>query len=125
MSLGSVLALIYGLKQVAEGGMGTTAGLSIIAGAVLGAMFLRRQRRLPDPLIDLRLFRAPAFGASLLTITLALFAAFGAFLFLAQYLQLVLGLSPMEAGLWTLPSSFGLIVGRFWLLYWCAASIHP
>ena len=37
MSLGSVLALIFGLKQVAEGGMGTTAGLSIIAGA--GAMF--------------------------------------------------------------------------------------
>ncbi|HZK50461.1 MAG TPA: MFS transporter [Actinomycetota bacterium] len=62
-------------------------------------------------MIDLRLFRAPAFGASLLTITLALFAAFGAFLFLAQYLQLVLGLSPIEAGLWTLPSSFGLIVG--------------
>jgi len=48
MSLGSVLALIYGLKQVAEGSMGTTAGLSIIAGMALGATFLRRQRRLPD-----------------------------------------------------------------------------
>lgn len=99
MSLTSVLALIYGLKQVAEGGMGTTAGLSIIAGVIFGAMFLRRQRTLPDPLIDLRLFRAPAFSASLLTIALALFAAFGAFLFMAQYLQLVLGLTPMEAGL--------------------------
>ena len=58
---------------------------------------------LADPLIDLRLFRAPAFSASLATYTLATFVAFGIFIFIGQYLQLVLGLSPLHAGLWTMP----------------------
>jgi DHA2 family multidrug resistance protein-like MFS transporter len=73
--------------------------------------FVRRQQHLADPLIDLRLFRVPAFSAALATNTLGIFVAFGTFLFTAQYLQLVLGFSPLEAGLWTLPSSVGFIVG--------------
>jgi DHA2 family multidrug resistance protein-like MFS transporter len=62
-------------------------------------------------LIDLRLFRVPAFSASLVTYTLGVFIAFGSFLFIAQYLQLVLGLSPMQAGLWSLPGAITSIVG--------------
>jgi DHA2 family multidrug resistance protein-like MFS transporter len=42
---------------------------------------------------------------------LSFFVGFGALLFTAQYLQLVLGLSPLEAGLWSLPSSAGFILG--------------
>jgi DHA2 family multidrug resistance protein-like MFS transporter len=72
---------------------------------------MRRQRRLADPMIDLALFKAPAFAASLAANGLALFAVFGMDLFIAQYLQLVLGMSPFEAGLWTLPSAAGFIVG--------------
>ena len=72
---------------------------------------MRRQRRLADPLIDLRLFRAPAFSASLAMYTLGTFVAFGAFIFIAQYLQLVLGLSPLQAGLWTLPFIAAFIAG--------------
>ena len=67
--------------------------------------------RLADPLIDLRLFRIPTFSVSLATNMLAIFVAVGYFLFVAQYLQLVLGLSPLQAGLWSLPSSVGFIVG--------------
>jgi MFS transporter, DHA2 family, multidrug resistance protein len=74
-------------------------------------VFLRRQSRLTDPMIDLRLFRVPAFSASLAANALALFAVFGVDLFIAQYLQLVLGMGPFEAGLWTLPSAAGFIVG--------------
>jgi DHA2 family multidrug resistance protein-like MFS transporter len=66
---------------------------------------------LADPLIDLRLFRVPAFSASLITNLLGGFVAFGAFLFIGQYLQLVHGLSPLKAGLWTLPSTGGFIAG--------------
>ena len=77
----------------------------------VGGAVRRRQRRLPNPLIDLDLFRRRAFSASLLTNTLGFFAAFGAFFFVAQYLQIVLGLSPLEAGLWSLPSSAGFVVG--------------
>jgi DHA2 family multidrug resistance protein-like MFS transporter len=85
--------------------------VSIAIGIIVGIQFVRRQRRLADPLIDLRLFRIPAFSASLVTYTLGTFVAFGAYIFIAQYLQLVLGLSPLRAGLWTLPSMLAFIVG--------------
>jgi DHA2 family multidrug resistance protein-like MFS transporter len=58
---------------------------------------------LSDPLIDLRLFQFPAFTASIGTQLVALTAMAGIYLFVAQYMQLVLGMSPLEAGLWTLP----------------------
>jgi DHA2 family multidrug resistance protein-like MFS transporter len=111
LSLVSVLVVIYGLKQIAQDGMGWLPVLSIAAGLAVGAVFVRRQRTLRDPLIDLRLFRAPAFSAALVTFALSIFVIAGIFLFIAQYLQLVLGLSPVVAGLWTVPSSGGLIAG--------------
>jgi DHA2 family multidrug resistance protein-like MFS transporter len=111
MSLAAVLALIYGLKEIAQKGFGWLPALSILGGLAVGFLFLRRQRRLSDPLIDLRLLRIPAFTVSLATNVLAVFVAVGYFLFIAQYLQLVLGLSPLQAGLWSLPSAAGFIVG--------------
>jgi MFS transporter, DHA2 family, multidrug resistance protein len=111
LCLVSVLAVIYGLKQIAQEGMGWLPLLSILVGVALGAVFVRRQRTLADPLIDLRLFRVPAFSASLAAFLLSIFVIAGIFFFIAQYLQLVLGLSPLQAGLWTLPSAGGLIAG--------------
>jgi MFS transporter, DHA2 family, multidrug resistance protein len=111
LSLVAVLAVIHGLKQIAQDGLGVMAAVAILGGLAVGAVFVRRQRTLADPLIDLRLFRVPAFSASLATNTLGFFVAFAAFLFIAQYLQLVLGLSPLAAGLWTVPSSGAFIVG--------------
>jgi DHA2 family multidrug resistance protein-like MFS transporter len=111
LSVGGVLAVIYGLKRIAIDGVGWPPALFIVVGLAVGAAFVQRQRTLSDPLIDLRLFRIPAFRASLCTNLLSFFAAFGAFLFIAQYLQLVLGLSPLRAGVWTVPSSLGFVVG--------------
>jgi DHA2 family multidrug resistance protein-like MFS transporter len=111
VSLVAVLAMIYGLKQIAQDGAGRVPALSIAAGLAAGALFVRRQRRLADPLIDVRLFRVPAFSAALATNTLGFFVNFGAAVFIAQHLQLVLGLSPLEAGLWTVPGAAGFIVG--------------
>ncbi len=108
LSLAAVLAAIYGLKEMVKGGVGWPY---IVAGLAVGAIFLRRQARLTDPLIDLGLFKGRAFGAALATNTFGFFAAFGSLLFIAQYLQLVLGLSPLEAGLWSLPSSAGFLAG--------------
>src|SRR5262249_10325244 len=85
--------------------------LSMIVGLVVGIAFIQRQRILADPLIDLRLFRVPAFSAALATYTLGIFAGFGTFLFIAQYLQLVLGLSPLHAGLWSAPGSVAFVIG--------------
>ena len=74
-------------------------------------VFIRRQRSLDDPFMDLRLFRSAAFSASLAAYTLATFISFGSYIFIAQYLQLVLGLSPLEAGLWMVPLMCAYIVG--------------
>ena len=111
LSLVAVLAVIYGLKQIAQDGLGGSPALSVAAGLALGVLFVRRQRRLADPLIDLRLFRKPAFSASLVTYLLATFVAFGAFFFIFQYLQLVLELPAIEAALWAMPSFAAFIVG--------------
>ena len=111
LSMGAVLATIYGLKRIAEGGWSWQAALAVAAGVVTAVAFVRRQARLADPLIDLRLFRLPAFSAALASYTLGCFVLFGAFLFIAQYLQLVLGLSPLQAGLWTVPWALSFVVG--------------
>jgi DHA2 family multidrug resistance protein-like MFS transporter len=111
MSLVAILSVIFGLKQIAQDGVGPLSIAAIAVGLVVGLLFVRRQFRLADPMIDLRLFRIPAFSASLAVNVLAIFVAVGYFLFVAQYLQLVLGLSPLEAGLWSVPSAIGFIIG--------------
>ncbi|MDQ3958004.1 MAG: MFS transporter [Actinomycetota bacterium] len=111
MSLASVLSVIYGLKEIAQDGWGAQAAVTIAAGLAVGAAFVRRQTRLADPLIDLKLFRVPQFSVSVASNAMTGFVVFGMFLYVAQYLQLVVGLSPLEAGLWSLPSSIGVIAG--------------
>jgi len=111
LSLTAVLALIFGLKQAAQHGFSWLPSLTILVGVALGVVFVRRQRTLADPLIDLRLFRAPAFSASLAIYTLGTFVAFGIFVFMTQYLLLVLDMEPLEAGLWTVPFALGFVFG--------------
>jgi DHA2 family multidrug resistance protein-like MFS transporter len=111
LSLFAVLALIFGLKQAAQYGFSILSLLAILIGTGLAAGFVRRQAKLADPLIDLRLFRAPAFSASLAVYMLGTFVAFGIFVFMTQYLLLVLEMTPLEAGLWTVPFALGFIAG--------------
>jgi MFS transporter, DHA2 family, multidrug resistance protein len=111
LSLVAVLAAIFGLKLIAQDGVGGLALAAIAVGIVAGIAWVRRQLALSDPMIDVRLFRIPAFSAALTVNFLAIFVAVGYFLFVAQYLQLVLGLSPLTAGLWSVPSALGFVVG--------------
>jgi DHA2 family multidrug resistance protein-like MFS transporter len=111
MSLLAILGVVYGLKQLAQDGVSAMPVLSILAGLLLGFLFVRRQLGLESPIIDVRLFRIRAFSASLGTYFFGIFVVVGYFLFIAQYLQLVLGLSPLNAALWSLPSALGFIVG--------------
>jgi DHA2 family multidrug resistance protein-like MFS transporter len=111
LSLAAVLSVIFGLKRIAEAGLAWPPIAVILVGLGLAALFWQRQKRLSDPVIDVALFRSRIFTASLAINVIGFFAAFGTFLFVAQYLQLVLGMGPLEAGLWSVPSALGFIVG--------------
>ena len=111
LSMAAVLAFIFGLKQAAQHGFSPLAALGIAGGALLAAVFVQRTRSLADPLIDLRLFRTPTFGASLAVYMLGTFVAFGAFVFMTQYLLLALEMAPLRAGLWTVPFALGFVLG--------------
>ena len=111
MSLAAVLSVIYGVKQLAQDGNAVWAVASIAFGLVIGTGFIRRQRTLADPLIDLTFFRIRSFSTALGAYTLTTFVAFGIFLFISQYLQLVRGLSALEAGFWMLPIFASFITG--------------
>ncbi len=111
LSLVGVLGIIYGVKAFAEHGAGVVPLIAVLGGLVVLGMFIHRQRRLDDPLVDLNLFHVPAYSASLATNTLTIFLSIGVLLFVAQYFQLVEGLSTVEAGLWMLPTSVAFIAG--------------
>jgi DHA2 family multidrug resistance protein-like MFS transporter len=109
LSLGAVLAVIYGMKQWAVGG--SFPFVWVLLGLAAGALFVRRQQRLSDPLIDVSLFRVPAFSAALATNLVAFFVIFGMALFTAQYAQSVLGYRPIVAGLPTVTEALGFVLG--------------
>jgi MFS transporter, DHA2 family, multidrug resistance protein len=111
LSLVGVLAVIYGIKAIAKDGIGLASVAPVLAGLAVGAAFVDRQRRLVDPMIDLGLFRRPAFSLALSANTLAFAVVFGIEVFVAQYFQLVLGYSPLEAGLWSVPGAAAFVVG--------------
>ena len=111
MSLVAVLAVVFGLKQIAQDGFGALPIAAIVVGVVVGGLWAQRQRTSTDPMIDLSLFRIRAFNSALVVNFMTIFVAIGYFLFVAQYLQLVLGLSPFVAGLCSVPSAIGFIVG--------------
>jgi DHA2 family multidrug resistance protein-like MFS transporter len=113
LSLGAVLPVIYGIKQLAVDGVGTVPVLSVAVGTVLGLAFVLRQRALTDPMIDVTLFRYRAYSGSLCVNIVAAFIMAGFGLFSTQYLQLVYGLSPLAAGLWSMPAplSVGVAAG--------------
>ncbi|MDT0268757.1 MFS transporter [Streptomyces sp. DSM 44915] len=104
LSTVAVLALVYAVKQLSGAGPGAVPLGWALVGLAVGGGFLRRQRKLDEPLLDLGLFRLPAFSAALGTQTLAVCGLAGTQLLLMQYLQSVVGLSPLAAGLWTLPA---------------------
>ena len=108
LSLAAILPVIYGIKELAKDGVALMPALAIVAGLVVGAAFIWRQRRRPGSLIDLELFRRRAFSGSIAMNVLAMFAIVGFAIFLTQYLQSVLGMSPLRAALWSLVPSLGV-----------------
>ncbi|WP_018570447.1 MFS transporter [Streptomyces sp. PsTaAH-124] len=99
---------VFGVKRLG-GGEPVLSALTLgplLLGAALLVLFVRRQRHRTHPLVDLGMFARPAFGTAVGCIVLAMLALVGLELVAAQYLQLVLGLSPLSTGLRLLPLTF-------------------
>jgi MFS transporter, DHA2 family, multidrug resistance protein len=104
LSLAAVLTFVYGLKRLAAEGWSLLPLTAVAVAGLVGGLFLQRQRRHPQPLLDLGMFRDTRVSVALFANALSFFVLYGTQFAIAQYLQLVLGLSPLRAGLWTLPS---------------------
>lgn len=110
LSLLALLPIVYGIKQLAKDGMGGSATLILLGGLAFMTLFIRRQRRLSSPLIDLGLFSSRAFSVALVVLLVGLIGVGGTMLLVTQYLQLVAGLSPLAAGLWMGPPALAMLV---------------
>lgn len=106
----TMLLVTYGLKEMAVHGLAPIAAAAVIVGLALGVLFVRRQSRLADPLLDLRLFAGPSVRAGLVALLVATFSVGGVYLFLTQHLQLVGGHRPLISGLLLLPAAGALIL---------------
>lgn len=102
-SLVAMVSFVFAIKTVAEGEHLPLAMLGLAVGIAAGALFVRRQLRMPLPMINVRLFRVRAFTGAVVGDLISIFALIGSLFALTQYLQLVLELTPMESALWLLP----------------------
>ncbi|WP_434091024.1 MFS transporter [Streptomyces goshikiensis] len=110
LSLTAVLPFIYGLKEIARQGPSPLPLTAILLGLALGTVFVRRQRSLQDPLLDLRLFGNAPLSAALLSMLFYSALTGTTMLFITQYFQSVDGMSPLAAGLGLLPGMAGSIL---------------
>ncbi|MFF1968576.1 MFS transporter [Streptomyces sp. NPDC058232] len=108
LSMGAVLPVIYGVKESAAHGLDPRNALLIAVGLLVGWVFVRRQRVRDDATISRELFRGEGFAAGIGLNSLAAFAMMGSAFFTTQYLQSVLGMSTMEAALWSLAPSLAV-----------------
>ncbi|MFD9551817.1 MFS transporter [Nocardia salmonicida] len=111
LSMLALVPVVYAVKETAAHGPTVSALLVGLAGVISAVLFVRRQRRLADPMLDLRLFELPRFRVAVFTNLLAVFALAGVLFFGSQYLQLVLGRTPLQAGLLMLPGLAASVLG--------------
>lgn len=126
-SLAAVLLIVYGIKQLAAGASPVLPVAALAAGAGIGLFFVRRQLRLPVPLLDLRLLRSRLFAAVLASLVFSGVAMAGTGLLVTQYLQNVLGYGPATAAVLFAPMGLGVAIGTMtaprllrWLEPWTA-----
>ncbi|MEV4759951.1 MFS transporter [Micromonospora sp. NPDC049559] len=111
LSLVAVLLTVYGIKQLTVERVPVVPAAALVVGAVVGAAFVRRQLRLETPLLDLRLLRNRPFTAVLVALVFAGIAMAGTGLLVTQYLQSVLGFSPVASAVLFAPMGLGSAVG--------------
>ncbi|MEU0542407.1 MFS transporter [Nocardia sp. NPDC005978] len=117
LSMLALIPIVYAVKEFAAHGPSVSLLAFLATGVLAGWLFIRRQRALSTPLIDLDLFRLPPFRAAVFANLLAVFALAGVLFFGSQYLQSVLGRTPLQAGLLLIPGTLGSIAGSLAAAY--------
>lgn len=104
-------ALVYGIKHIASDGADVLALAAFTIAVVISWQFMRRQLRLPMPLMDLSLFRNKTFSGSVAINLMSLAFLIGFVFFATQFLQIVLRMSPLSASLVLIPGQIMAIAG--------------
>ena len=110
LSFLAIVPAIYGVKIVAESGVGPVPAMAVAVGAGSAIVFVRRQRQLRDPMIDIGLFRLPRFRTAVIASLVGCFAYSGSMFMVTQYLQLVVGRSPTNAAVLLLPAAVAAVI---------------
>lgn len=110
LSMGAMVPIVYAIKSVAVEGPTLIAAACVALGVVLGILFVRGQLRAKTPMLDMALFRRGTFSGAILVNLLSVVALVGFLYFVSQHLQLVIGLTPMMAGLALVPGMLAMIV---------------
>ncbi|MEU9413734.1 MFS transporter [Streptomyces sp. NPDC048281] len=107
LSMAAVLPVIYGVKEIPSEGWHPLYVVSVAVGLLFAALFVHRQRTTGSPLVPPALLKGGGFAPALVLNLVASLAMMGSAIFTTQYLQSVLGMSPLSAALWSLlPSVF-------------------
>ena len=112
LGCGGLVALVYGFSEAQPRGWTDPLVLTMFAlAAVLLATFVWWQTRAPSPLLPLHIIKDRNRAGCFLTMGLAVIGMFGMFLFMTYYLQVILGYSPVKAGMAFLPLTVAIIIG--------------
>ncbi|MFC6154780.1 MFS transporter [Nocardioides yefusunii] len=128
LSILAIVPLVFAIKHSISHGVDSVALGALALGLIAGYVFVRRQLTLDVPLLDVSLFRVPAFAGALGANVLAIFGFLGLLFFFSQYLQMVRGYSPLRAGIAEMPAMVSsmvvvLLIGWFLARFGAGRSI--
>lgn len=122
LSIVALFSLVYAVKVIPVEGVSVGAVAIAVLAVVVGALWWRHLRRCPHPVIDVELLSRPTYATVVVVNGIAMFLYIGVLFYLSQYLQVVLGYSPITAGLLMVPGLLAsmiaaLVTGRFMARY--------
>jgi len=111
LSIVALVSLVWAIIEApAKGWTSTEVLVSFAIGAVTMVVFIWWQATTDHPMLDIRFFKNPRFSAANLAITLTFFAMFGSMFMITQFMQFVLGYTPLEAGIRSVPLALMLML---------------
>jgi EmrB/QacA subfamily drug resistance transporter len=112
LSVAAIGSLVYAIIEGPRSGWTSSPTLmTFMVAAMAGGMFVRWELRRDEPMLDMRLFTNRGFSAGSVALAMLFFAMAGTVFLQAQYLQFVLGYTPLAAGAALVPAALGMILG--------------